>query len=134
MDIFTKAALVTEWAYLLWKTRDSAVEARSVFQKNAVWYADSRHFWQKWMDFELEQPTTAQTEAETGEHVKHVFYEMRSKSRLSARTKQALGLVYLNYLQQRGGKGAMKLFLAVDRDMFGYVSPCRRRVETRCGY
>jgi len=32
--------------------------------------------------------------------------------------------IYMNYLQQRGGKDAMKEFLSVDRNMFGYVSVC----------
>ena len=32
--------------------------------------------------------------------------------------------IYMNYLQQRGGKDAMKEFLSVDRNMFEYVSVC----------
>jgi pre-mRNA-processing factor 39 len=30
-----------------------------------------------------------------------------------------LGQVYLSYLQQRGGKQAMKEFLIIDRELFG---------------
>ncbi|KAK3695028.1 hypothetical protein B0T22DRAFT_454098 [Podospora appendiculata] len=122
VDIFTKAALVTEWAFLLWKVKGSVEEARTAFDKNVQWYADSRHFWQKWLEFELEQPTTAETEAKQGELIRKVFMDMRDKSRLSARIKQELCQFYLNYLQQRGGKDAMKRFLAVDREMFGPMS------------
>lgn len=121
VDIYTKAGLVTEWAYLLWKVKGAAHEARVVFVKNVQWYADSRHFWQKWFEFELEQPTSAADEAQHWERIKNVFVEMRTKSRLSAVMKQELGQVYLNYLQQRGGKDAMREFLDVDRELFGYV-------------
>ncbi|KAK4464872.1 hypothetical protein QBC42DRAFT_262517 [Cladorrhinum samala] len=119
VDIFTKAALVAEWACLLWKVKGSPDEARAVFTNNVEWYIDSRQFWQKWFDFELGQPTSAAVESEHSARVKAVFTEMRTKSRLSASVKQELGQVYLNYLQQRGGKEAMKEFLLIDRDMFG---------------
>ncbi|KAK0617880.1 hypothetical protein B0T17DRAFT_314168 [Bombardia bombarda] len=119
VDIFTKAALVTEWAYLLWKVKGSIDEARTVFVKNVQWYADSRHFWQKWLEFELGQPTTAETEKEHGQRIKTVVDEMRSGSRLSAGIKQELCQAYLRYLQQGGGKEAMKEFLIVDREIFG---------------
>ncbi|KAJ4297135.1 hypothetical protein N0V88_004053 [Collariella sp. IMI 366227] len=98
VDIFTKAALVTEWASLLWKIKGSVEEARTAFAKNAEWYADSRHFWQKWLEFELEQPTSAEKETQVAERVKKVFAEMQSKSRLSPGVKQELGQVYLREL------------------------------------
>lgn len=126
VDIFTKAALVTEWAFLLWKVKGSVDEARTAFSSNLSWYADSRHFWQKWLEFELEQPTNAELETQHAERVKNVFTEMRTKSRLSPGVKQELGQVYLSYLQQRGGKQAMKEFLAVDRELFGYAITSRR--------
>ena len=119
VDLFTKAALVAQWAVLLWRVKGSTDEARAVFQKNVQWYADSRQFWQKWLEFELEQPTSTELEALHGERIQTVFQEMRSKSRLSAATKKHLTEVYLAYLQERGGKDAMKKFLAVDREMFG---------------
>ncbi|KAK4182631.1 hypothetical protein QBC35DRAFT_509601 [Podospora australis] len=118
VDLFTKAALVTEWAFLLWKVKGSADEARTVYAKNAEWYSDSRHFWQKWLEFEIEQPTSSQLEAAHWTHIKEVFAGL-CKSRLSVGVKQELGRVYMNYLQQRGGKDAMKAFMAVDRDLYG---------------
>lgn len=119
VDIFTKAALVTEWAFLLWKVKGSIDESRTVFVKNMQWYSDSRHFWQKWLEFELEQPTSADLEPQHTERIKNIFSDLRDKSRLSAAAKKELCQVYLTYLQQRGGKDAMKQFLAVDREMFG---------------
>lgn len=116
VDLFTKAALVADWGYLLWKAKGSSTEARAVFLKNVQWYADSRIFWERWYQFELEQPMT---DAEHGERVKHVYEELRNKSRLSAATKRQLGQTYLNYLVQRGDKDSMKIFLKVDRDLFG---------------
>ncbi|KAK9777032.1 putative Pre-mRNA-processing factor 39 [Seiridium cardinale] len=119
VDIFTKAVLVTQWAFLLWKIKGSVDEARIVFAKNVQWYADSRHFWQKWLEFELEQPTNAQLESQHGERVKRVFDDLRTKSRISAAAKKSLYLIYLTYLQERGGKDAMKEFLALDREIYG---------------
>lgn len=119
VDIFTKAALVTEWATLLWKVKGSVDEARTAFSKNVQWYSDSRHFWQKWLDFELEQPTNAEEEPQHAEKIQHIFTELRAKSRLSAGVKKELIQIYLTYLQQRGGRDAMKQYLTIDREMFG---------------
>ncbi|RYO97876.1 hypothetical protein DL765_011001 [Monosporascus sp. GIB2] len=124
VNIFTKAVLVTQWAYLLWKVKGSVDEARTVFLKNVQWYADSRHFWQKWIDFELEQPTNAELEAQHAERVKHLFDELLAKSRISSTAKKDLFLTYLNYLQDRGGKDAMKQFLTIDREIYGPTSLC----------
>lgn len=119
IDIYTKATLVCEWASLLWKVKGSIDEARTVFSKNVQWYSDSRQFWQKWLEFELEQPTSAETEPQNAERIKHIFEEMRDKSRLSAAVKKEMAQVYMTYLHQRGGKDAMKEFLALDREIYG---------------
>lgn len=118
-DVYTKAALVAEWAILLWKVKGSVDEAREVFTEHVQWYADSRLFWDRWFQFELEQPTSAESEAQHGERMKNVFDELRERSRLSASAKKDLVQVYLNYLVQRGDKDAMKVFLQVDREVFG---------------
>jgi pre-mRNA-processing factor 39 len=99
--------------------KGSVDEARTVFAKNVQWYGDSRRFWQKWLEFELEQPTNEQLEPQHAERIKSVFDDMRAKSRLSVAVKNELSQIYLTYLQERGGKDAMKQFLSVDRDMFG---------------
>lgn len=116
VDLYTKAALVAEWAYLLWKTKRSADEARAVFLKNAQWYADSRMFWERWFQFEIEQPVT---DGDHGKRVQHVFDELCSKSRLSIAAKRELGQIYLGYLVELGDKTSMKTFLKVDRELFG---------------
>ncbi|KAI1415925.1 pre-mRNA-processing factor 39 [Hypoxylon sp. FL1857] len=122
VNIFTKAVLVTRWAFLLWKIKGSVDEARTVFLKNVQWYADSRHFWEKWLEFELEQPTNAELEPQHAERVKHIFDELLAKSRISAQAKKELFLVYLTYLQERGGADAMKQFLTIDREIYGPAS------------
>lgn len=119
VDLYTKAALVAEWASLLWKGQGSADEARNAFLKNVQWYADSRVFFDKWYEFELDQASSPEHQEVQSERLKHVFDELRSRSRLSAEVKRELSQVYLNYLVQRGGKNAMKTFLEVDREMFG---------------
>lgn len=120
VDLYTKAALVAEWATLLWKGKKSVEEARAVFLKNVQWYADSRIFWDRWFQFELEQVATgADGESGQAERIQHVFDEFRSRSRLSGAVKRELAQVYMNFLVQSGGKDAMKTFLMVDREMFG---------------
>lgn len=114
VDIYTKAALVAEWAQLVLFGKGDAEEARGVFVKNVQWYADSVLFWDKWLQFELGERQDTQSK-----RLKHVFEEMRSKSRLSMATKRDLARVYMNYLVQQGGKDAMKTFLQIDREMFG---------------
>ncbi|KAL2889749.1 Pre-mRNA-processing factor 39 [Ceratocystis lukuohia] len=122
VDIFIKGALVAEWAFLLWKVKGSVAEARETFVTNMQWYVDSRIFWEKWIEFELEQPTTPETEAEQSKRIKQVFDNLRTKSRLSTGLKRAFTLRYLTYLQYRGGKDAMQQFLVVDREFFGPAS------------
>ncbi|OAA67285.1 mRNA splicing protein [Niveomyces insectorum RCEF 264] len=122
VDLFVKAVLVTEWAYMLWKVKGSVDDARTVFEKNVQWYADSRQFWWKWFDFELWQPSDAATEAQNGERIDHVVTEMLSRSRLPFATKKEICQVYMTYLQQRGGKDSMKKFLEIDRDTLGPTS------------
>lgn len=119
VDIYTKAALVAEWAFLLWKDKGSADEARAVFAKNLQWYGDSRIFWEKWIDLELQQPTSADVESEHGERIQQLFEELRTKSRLSAAVKKELSRSYFAYLLQRGGKDSMKQLLLLDRETFG---------------
>ncbi|KAI1798542.1 pre-mRNA-processing factor 39 [Daldinia bambusicola] len=121
VNIFTKAVLVTRWAFLLWKIKGSVEEARTVFLKNVQWYADSRHFWEKWLEFELEQPTNAEIESQHSERIKHIFNKLLAKSRISSTAKKDLFLTYLAYLQERGGAEAMKQFLTIDREIYGYV-------------
>jgi len=119
VDIYTKAALVTEWAFLLWKEKGSVDEARAVFSKNLQWYGDSRIFWEKWIEFELQQPTSVTLEPQHAERIQQLFEQLRTKSRLSAAVKKELSRSYFSYLQQRGGKDAMKQFLLLDRETFG---------------
>ncbi|KAG6041287.1 hypothetical protein E4U41_005115 [Claviceps citrina] len=122
VDLYTKAALVAEWAQMLWKAKGSAEEARAVFRKNSQWYGDSLVFWEKWFAFELEQSSTGEEEKETAERIKNVFDDFLSTSRLSMAIKREFACKYMNYLVQRGGKEAMKIFLEVDREMFGPAS------------
>jgi len=122
VGLYAKAALVVEWAHLLWKIQGSVDEARQEFQKNQQWYLESRHFWLNYLEFELAQPTSAETEEEHFKRIKTVYTDMAQKSRMSLATKKDLSNYYLVYLQQRGTKDAMKEFLKVDRELNGPVS------------
>ncbi|CAK7237297.1 hypothetical protein SBRCBS47491_009927 [Sporothrix bragantina] len=122
VDLFVKAVLVAEWAYLLWKVKGSVDGARTVFTNNVEYYADSRQFWWKWLEFELAQPVSMEAEAKASDRVGDVITEMRTRSRLSSVVKKELCEAYLAYLQQRGGKDSMKKYIEIDREVFGPVS------------
>ncbi|CAK7223405.1 hypothetical protein SCUCBS95973_005167 [Sporothrix curviconia] len=128
IDLFVKAVLVAEWAYLLWKVKGSVGDARTVFAKNVEYYADSRQFWWKWLEFELAQPVPVEAEAEAeagaqaSDRVGNVITEMRARSRLSSGVKREMCEAYLVYLQQRGGKDSMKKYIEIDREVFGPAS------------
>lgn len=121
VDQFTKAALVVQWANLLWKVKGSVDEARQVFQTNLEYYLQSRHFWAQYLEFELAQPTSVEIESEHYARIKVIFADMIAKSRMSLTTKKELANYYLTYLQERGTKEAMKEFLQIDRELYGYV-------------
>ena len=118
-DIYAKAALVAEWAYLLWKIKGSVNEARQVFQKNQHWYLDSRTFWIKYLEFELQQPTSAETEPAQYKRIKQVYDDIRRKSHLPPSTVKDLTHYYMTYLSERGPKDAAKEFMTVDREVNG---------------
>ncbi|KAI9744702.1 MAG: hypothetical protein M1818_001627 [Claussenomyces sp. TS43310] len=122
VDVYAKAALVVEWANLLWKVKGSVDEARQVFMKNQHWYVDSRHFWIKYLEFELQQPTSLETEKDHYGRIKQVFGDLREKSHMSLATIKELSHFYMGYLVQRGTKDAMKEFLLVDREINGPAS------------
>ena len=122
-DIYAKAALVAEWARLLWKTKGSVEEARQVFEDNQQWYLDSRKFWITYLFFELEQPTSADTEEVQYQRIKHVHETIRKTTHLGLATIKDLSHYYLVYLQERGTAKAAKEYLDVDREVNGYVDP-----------
>lgn len=121
VDIFAKAALVVEWAILLWTIKGSVEEARQVFKQNQQYYLQSRHFWARYFEFELAQPTSTNTESEKYEKIKEIYSELINKSQMLLSTKKELSNYYLIYLQQRGTKDAMKEFLTIDRELNGCV-------------
>ena len=121
-DIYTKAALVAQWAQLLWRIKGSVEEARQVFQKNQHWYLDSRVFWISYLEFELQQPTSAETESAQYKRIKQVHDDIRRKSHLPPLTMKDLSHYYMVYLQERGTKDAAKEYMQLDREVNGSFS------------
>lgn len=118
-DHYAKAALCAEWARLLWRIKGSVDEARKVFQQNAHWYLDSRPFWINYLFFELEQPTSAETEATQYKRIKQVHDDIRRRSQLPPLTVKDLSHYYMVYLLERGTKGAAKEYMTLDREING---------------
>jgi pre-mRNA-processing factor 39 len=118
-DLITKGEMVAEWAYLLWKIKGSVEEARQVFQKNSHWYMSVRAFWIKYFTFEVEQPTSAETEPAQYERIKRVMDEIRIKGQLPPGTVKDIAHTYMVYLLERGTKDAVKEFLELDKEING---------------
>lgn len=121
-DMATKAALVAEWARLLWKIKGSAEDARQVFQNNQQYYLDSRAFWSSYLTFELDQPTSAATESVQYDRIKQVMQDVRSKSALTIEVVKELVQSYMAYLLERGGQDAAKEYMNLDREVYGPMS------------
>ena len=121
-DIYAKAALVAEWARLLWRIKGSVEEARQVYQKNQHWYLDSRAFWISYLQFELDQPTSAETEPTQYKRIKQVYDDIRRKSHLPPLTMKDLSHYYMIYLLERGTKDAAKEYMQLDREVNGPYS------------
>jgi pre-mRNA-processing factor 39 len=121
-DISAKAALVAEWAKLLWKIKGSSEDARQVFQTNQHWYLESEAFWTSYLRFELEQPTSAESEKQHYGQIKRVVDDILTKSKLSDTVVKALITTYMNYLLERGTKDAAKEYMNLDREINGPAS------------
>jgi pre-mRNA-processing factor 39 len=118
-DIYAKGALTAEWARLLWKVKGSVDEARQVYQKNHHWYLDSRFFWINYLNFELDQPTSSDTEVENYERIRQVIDDIRKKSHLPPLVIKDLSHHYMVYLMERGTKESSKEFLMMDKEVNG---------------
>lgn len=118
-EMATKAALVAEWARLLWKIKGAADEARKVFQENQQYYLDSQAFWTSYLMFEVEQPTSAQTESVQYDRIKQVISDVRSKSVLFPNVVKELVQIYMAYLLERGTKDTAKEYMTLDREVHG---------------
>lgn len=129
-DSSAKAALVAEWARLVWKIKGSPEEARQIFQKNSHWYIDSQAFWMSYLRFELDQPTSAETESNQQMRIKQVADDIRRRSHLQPAMVRELIYHYMVYLMERGTKDAAKEYLMLDKEVNGYVKlnhlPTRR--------
>ena len=121
-DMATKAALVAEWARLLWKIKGVPDDARMVFHENQQYYLDSRPFWGSYLMFEIEQPTSAATESVQYERIKQVISDVRSKSTLSVDAVKELVQIYMSYLLERGTKDTAKEYMTLDREVHGPAS------------
>ncbi|KAF2842695.1 hypothetical protein M501DRAFT_16029 [Patellaria atrata CBS 101060] len=117
-DSRTKAALVAECAEMLWKNKGSPEEARALFERHQPYYSGVSYFWNTYFRFELGQPTSEATERTQFVRIKKLLADVR-KSELPAHNIKQLAHVYMEYLQKRGGPGAAKEYMQLDREVNG---------------
>ncbi|KAK5082710.1 hypothetical protein LTR05_006590 [Lithohypha guttulata] len=121
-DTTAKAAVVAEWARLVYRTKGSAEEARQIYRKNQQHYLDSAAFWTSFLKFEIDQPASPDSEKEHHTHIKRVVDDVLQKTKLSVPVVQALVTTYMQYLLERGTKDAAKEYMDLDREINGPVS------------
>lgn len=118
----TKGALVAEMARLAWKAKTNADGARSIFQDQHQSYLDSPAFWTGYLNFELDQPVTSETEVQQHQRIKAVHNDIRHKSRLTPELIQSLSQRYMSYLTERSDRAAAKEYMDLDAEVNGPAS------------
>lgn len=118
-DTHTRGALVSEWARLVWRVQGDADKARQIYQDHEQACLDSQTYWVDWLKFEMDQPTSESKEMLRSQHVRAVFTDIRTKSRLSPDFVKGLAATYFAYLKECGGKDAMKEYMQLDREING---------------
>ncbi|KAK9388861.1 hypothetical protein V1515DRAFT_596281 [Lipomyces mesembrius] len=104
-DVYTRGALIAEWARILWTVKGSPEDARALFEQYADHYLDSKYFWINYLQFEIQLPTSSETEAERYRYVSKVHNDIRTKTRLPPLVIKDLSHIYMVYLLERGGPG-----------------------------
>lgn len=118
----TKGALVAEMALLAYKAKASAEEARKFFQEQSQLYSGSQPFWTSYLDFEMNQPTNPENEADQYQRIKTVHDDIRHKSRLGPEIVRDLSQKYMSYLTRRSDKAAAKEYMNLDAEVNGPAS------------
>ncbi|KAF1815868.1 pre-mRNA-processing factor 39 [Eremomyces bilateralis CBS 781.70] len=121
-DIYIKGALVAEWARLIWKVKGSVEEARQIYQKQQQWYLDVKRFWISYFNFELEQPTSKETEEVQYARIRNVVDDVRRKTQLPPAVIKDIVHYYQVYLLDRGVKDVAKEYLTLDKEVNGPFS------------
>ncbi|KAK9238305.1 hypothetical protein V1525DRAFT_401668 [Lipomyces kononenkoae] len=121
-DVYTRGALIAEWAQILWNVKGSPDDARGLFEKYADHYLDSRYFWINYLQFEIALPSSPETENERYRYISKVHNYIRAKARLPPLVIKDLSHIYMVYLLQRGGPGAIKEYNRLDVEVNGPYS------------
>ncbi|KPI39752.1 Pre-mRNA-processing factor 39 [Cyphellophora attinorum] len=100
----------------------SAENARAVFQNHQAHYTESEAFWKGYLQMEIAQPTTPESEKEQYDRIRAVADSILHKSKLAESTIQSLIGIYMAYLLEKGGKDAAKEYLNLDREINGPAS------------
>ena len=117
-----KGALVAEMARLAWKTTGNVEEGRDIFQRHQQWYLDSQPFFDGYLTYELDQPTSAENEMKQYLSVKAVHDVIRHKSHLPPDAVKELSQKYMKYLTERGGSATAKEYMELDAEVNGPAS------------
>lgn len=121
-DHSAKAAIIAEWARLVYRSKGSAEESRQIFKRNQQQYLDSPVFWSGFLRFEIDLPTCSESVKDQQSHVTSIVNDIMHKSKLPAPVVQELVTTYMGYLLERGSKDAAKEYMELDREINGPTS------------
>lgn len=119
-DNNARAALIVEWANLLWKIKCSPEEARQRFRTIQEQFTASHAFWAGYLAFEIAQPIDANMGYLQLACVKQVYQDIRRKSQVSDDARKSLGDTYTKYLLECGTTDVAKEVMTIDREINGY--------------
>jgi pre-mRNA-processing factor 39 len=118
LDVYTSGALVAEWARMVWKVKGDVDEARTIFEKYAKEYLDSKYFWINYLKFELNQPLDFLEPGLNHERISGVYKTISTTARLPPVTVRDLTEEYMQYLLDRQ-TGMMGEYITLDREANG---------------
>ncbi|KYG41695.1 hypothetical protein M433DRAFT_158746 [Acidomyces richmondensis BFW] len=115
---YTRGALVTRLARLVWQINGQPAEARKIYQKYYTEFPDCRPFWVNWFFFETKQTPSPQQQ----ERVKYVYDLIRQKTTLSTATLKEVTNYFSIFMEEFGDGADMKELEKIDVEVNGPAS------------
>lgn len=116
-SMLTKGKIVVDLAQLIFRSTNSVDKARAVFKRHVKHLESSESFWEGWLDFEIAAPLTSP--GQESEEAKGIYMRLSVKPTLPPDSVRKLTGRYMEYLVERGGKGAAGKWLELDCEVRG---------------
>ncbi|CAG8523984.1 6594_t:CDS:10 [Paraglomus brasilianum] len=95
-DERSAAFISVQYANMLWRSKQSVEEARTIYQEGTTKFLGSKYFWLNYLNFEL-----AQNDDPAEQRITEVFEKIRSDSTISPESIRDISQRYLDFLTER---------------------------------